>query len=603
MRAGIALLSATTIVIAAACAEDPEGDPPRVAPEAGADAASRPPPFCVDGKPAVDWPPGPHEIALTSVLPPDLSWESAEGPVRLRDYFEPCAPEARLLVVRVSAAWCGTCVWHATHTKRLLSDARFVDRLTLLDLVVADEDNMPPTPAVASRWRARVDGPGKAAIDAAYTFFAAQGSREVLPLYFMIDTRTMTLVTLSADPSPEELADKLLVELAELDGRPRPEPIRSALYDDHFTENHWDMVREMKLVAAPPPDPTNEYADLPAAAAFGKKLFSDALLSPSGTVSCATCHDEAKGFGDGLGQSIGIAAVDRNSPSVALAGHARWQFWDGRADTLWMQALAPPENAKEMGSSRLFVAHQIEARHAAEYDAIFGAKYPRPDLTALPAEGKPGDPSYDALPEETRDAITRVYVNVGKAIAAFERSIRVKPNALDRYADGDKAALTAGQKHALSVFMKVGCAQCHWGPRLTNDAFHALRFPTGKQDGTSDRGRVDVLGALASGEFVASSKWSDAPGSAKPLMLAPAPSMLGAFKTPTLRGVASTAPYGHGGKLTTLLAVTQHYGLRGQRVAASAATGTVEAWAPEFDANAQRDLVPILDVLTADVAP
>jgi cytochrome c peroxidase len=592
--------------LSAACADEPGGAPPAVQPEAGtsdADAASPGSPLCVDGKPAVEWPPGPHEVALTSVLPPDLAWDGPEGTIALKGYFEPCAPRSRLLVIRVSAAWCGTCVWHASHTKRVLEDPRFADRVVLLDLVLADEDNMPPTIATAAKWRTRIDAPGKVAIDAKYTFSAALGSREVLPLYVFVDTRTMKLVTLATDPSPDQFADKMLVELAELDKKPRPAPIVPVLYDDILPEQHWDMVRDMKLVAAPPPDPTNEYGDVPAAAALGKQLFADPLLSPSGTVSCATCHDAAKAFGDGLAQSVGIATVDRNSPSVAFASHARWQFWDGRADTLWMQALGPPENAKEVGSSRLFIAHQIEARYAAEYDAVFGAKYPRPDLTGLPAAGKPGDAAYDALPQPKRDEITRLYVNVGKAIAAFERSIRVKPNALDRYADGDKSALTPPQKQGLFAFMKLGCAQCHWGPRLTDDAFHALRFPSGKQDGTADRGRIDVLPTLASGEFVASSKWSDAPSAAKPLMLELAPSMLGAFKTPALRGVAQSAPYGHGGKLATLLAVSRHYGQRAQLVPAAEATGTVEPWAPEFDAVVQGEVPAMLELLTADVAP
>ncbi|MBX3188591.1 MAG: hypothetical protein KF819_16360 [Labilithrix sp.] len=601
-RAGVAfawVVALVGVASVAACGDEPSVDPQPL-PDAAVDRDDSPT-FCADGKPTVAWPPGPYEIALESTLPPDLTWASPEGAVDIESYFEPCAPRSRLLVIRVGAPWCGTCLWHASHTQRLLSEPKLAERVVLLDLVLADEDNMPPTLATAARWRERIDAPGKVAIDAQYTFGPAVGSREVLPLYLYVDTRTMRLRTLDGDPSPQTFASKALGELAELDGEPRPAAIKPALYDGLLTENQWDLVREMKLVAAPPPDPTNAYGDLPAAAALGKKLFSDAQLSPSGTVSCATCHDAAKAFGDGLAQSVGLAKVDRNAPSIALASHARWQFWDGRADTLWMQALGPPENAKEMGSSRLFVAHQIEARYAAEYDAIFAAKYPRPDLSALPAEGKPGDATYDALPSETRDAITRVYVNVGKAIAAFERSIRVQPNALDRYAGGDTSALDDEERHGLSVFMRVGCAQCHWGPRLTNDAFHALRFATGRQDGAADRGRIDVLATLSAAEFVATSKWSDARASAKPLTFPSAPSMLGAFKTPTLRGVSRSAPYGHGGTLATLLDVSTHYGRRAELVPASQAAGVVEPWSPEFDGHAQGGITALLSILEADL--
>ena len=96
------------------------------------------------------------------------------------------------------------------------------------------------------------------------------------------------------------------------------------------------------------------------------------------------------------------------------------------------------------------------------------------------------DAAYDALSDADKDKVTRIYVNVGKSIAAFERAIRVKPNQLDAYAGGDLAALDADEKKSLHAFMANGCIQCHWGPRLTDDAFHVLRFPTGRQDGAAD---------------------------------------------------------------------------------------------------------------------
>jgi cytochrome c peroxidase len=146
--------------------------------------------------------------------------------------------------------------------------------------------------------------------------------------------------------------------------------------------------------------------------------------------------------------------------------------------------------------------------------------------------------------------------------------------------------------------------QCHWGPRLTDDAFHTLRFPTGRQDGTADRGRADVLLSLASSEFVATSKWSDSPQSAKPLAFTTIPpSMVGAFKTPSLRGVTQSAPYGHGGTFPLLSDVSKHYGQRAQLVTLSKATGTIEEWLPNFDANVQSNIPSLLDVLSADLAP
>ncbi len=595
----LAAALAVGVASASACGGDDAAATSAGRSDGGADAQASAQ-LCVDGKP-VDWPAGPYEIAIGGTLPKGLVFEGPDGPVDLGSVFEPCAPRSRLLVVRNVGSWCGTCLWHAEHTKRLLDDPRLDGRLVLVDLLVGDEDNAPATTPAASRWKSKVDFAVKVGVDPKYTFSTAPLPHAPLPTYAIVDTRTMSVRTVLDNPPADVLATRLASELAQLDKAERLAPIEPRVEDGLFTEEQWDMIRAMKLVAEPPPDPTNAYGDLPAAAALGKKLFSDTALSPAGTVSCATCHLEAQGFADGVATSTGIAKVDRNAPSIALAAHARWQFWDGRADTLWAQALGPFEDGKEMGSSRLFVAKQIASRYAAEYDAVFSAT-PRPDLSAAPAGGKPGDAAYDALPTETKDAVTRVFVNVGKAIAAFERSLRVRPNALDRYAGGDLTALTPDQKKGLSVFFRVGCAQCHFGPRLTNDAFHALRFETGRQDRLADDGRSAVLAGLATREFVASSMWSDATSSARPLLFDPAamPGMTGAFKTPTLRGLPKTGPYGHGGTLTTLLDVTRHYGQRGLDDANPTASGKTEEWIGMFDHGGQHDLVPFLEVLEAE---
>jgi cytochrome c peroxidase len=606
-----ALALATTV---AACGSDDDGPAPAiVTPDGGSPDvkpvdSGKPGPLCVDGKPTGAWPPGPYELAIGSVPPPELAWDGPGGQVRLQDYYEPCAARSRLLVVRSSGAWCGPCIWHATHTTRLLGDPRHAGRLVLLDLLIADEDNMPATPAAAARWRAQIDAPAivaaKIAVDVKYMFSIVLAAKNPLPEYVLVDTRTMKVRTALSSPDPQTLVGFFDAELASLDGKPRVDLPQVPRHDDILTDDQFDLLQDMKLPAAPPADPTNEVADLPAAVTLGKALFNDTSLSPSGTVACVTCHDPTKAFGDGLAQGKGVSVGDRNSPAIALAAHARWQFWDGRADTLWMQALGPFENAKEFASSRLFVAHAVVDRYAAEYAAVFGVKYPLPDLSATPASGKPGDAAYDALPPAKRDEIARVYVNVGKAIAAFERSIRLKPNAFDRYVGGDTTALNAAQKRSLGAFFKVGCTQCHWGPRLTNDAFHVIGFPTGRQDGVADRGRAEALLGLATSEFVASSKWSDAPGSAKPLLFTVVPpSMIGAFKTPTLRGISQSAPYGHGGNFGKLLDVAKHYGQRGDQVPTNQTTGTVEEWLSQFDGTAQADLPSILDVLTGEVEP
>lgn len=602
-----AAIAAGSAVVVACGSDDPTA-PAASAPDAGSDGPKvTSAALCVDGKPTVAYPPEPYEIGLTGTLP-NLRFEGESGAIELASYFEPCAERSRLLVIRTSALWCGTCQWHASHSKTLIRDPSVADRAILLDLLVADEDNMPATGPALVRWRAKLDAPEKIAIDPTFTFKSVAPSLNPLPTYVIVDTRTMQVRTTDSNPNPDSFHAKLLVELDALDKKPRRDDLPSAKTVDGLTDYELDLIRDMKTPGAPPPDATNEFADVAPAAALGKKLFSDVALSPSGTVSCATCHDPAKVFGDGLAQAVGVSKGDRNAPAIALSAHARWQFWDGRADTLWMQALGPFENGKEFASSRLFVAHQIADRYAAEYAAIFGTKYPLPalsDAQRFPSAGKPGDATWQGMSPADQDAVNRVYVNAGKAIAAFERTLRVKPNALDRYGAGDLTALTAAEKKGLEAFFKTGCAQCHWGPRLTDDAFHVIRFPTGRQDGASDRGRADGIADLLGSEFTAGKKYSDSAASAKPLLgLTPSPtSMIGAFKTPTLRGLSASGPFGHGGTFATLAEVTKHYGERGLKHDDTRSIGATEAWVPLFDANAQRDLVPLLQALSGDIAP
>jgi cytochrome c peroxidase len=351
---------------------------------------------------------------------------------------------------------------------------------------------------------------------------------------------------------------------------------------------------------APPPDPTNAKADDPAAAALGKELFSDASLSPSGKISCASCHAPDKELADGLAQSTGgVAPLERNAPAIALSAHARWQFWDGRADALWVQALGPMENDHEFGSTRLYVAHAAATKYRAEYEAVWGLMPDLADTARFPAAGKPGSSDWATMAASDQKAVTRVFVNLGKSIAAFERTFRVKENALDRYVAGDTTALSDPEKDGLVAFFASGCVQCHYGPRLTDDAFHVVRFPTGKKDGLPDRGRVDGIALLNAAEISAASEWSDhVLERTDPLV--PAATLTGAFKTPALRGIPGSAPYGHGGTLATFDDVIANHASAGLPPESTLASGTVEPWLPPIE-DAQRKAMPIfLQALTAE---
>jgi cytochrome c peroxidase len=551
--------------------------------------------------PSAGYPSGPYAIAPGGVLP-DLAFAGvtetgAPGALHLHDYLPAEAGAPGLLLVTVSGGlWCGTCRWHASHDGEIVSG-----RARRLDLILGDRDNGPAGARDAAAWRSSFHGAGGVAVgaDPAFSLGAVLGEeRAALPLFLVVDTGTMRVMDVLSNPDGYELSRRLGARLGELAGEAPPPAPDEALVLGTFHQNEWDLLRETTLPGAPPPDPTNAVADSPGARALGEKLFFDAMLSPSGQVSCATCHDPQKHLSDGRPRAEGVSAGDRRTPSIALSAHARWQSWDGRADTLWAQALGPLENPTELGSSRIFVARRIATTHGAAYAAAFPGE-PLPDMSGWPEGGRPGEPAYDALPGGDRDAATRVFVHAAKAIAAYERAIRVKPNALDAYLGGQVDALTSDQQYGLELFVRSGCLQCHWGPRLTDDAFHDTRTPTGRVDGLADPGRLEGIAALLRSEFRANGRWSDSIPEEDTLTAAPA--MLGQFKTPALRGVADAAFLGHGGAFDQLSGITEAYGHGGVPEGDPASAGARERWLPTFGETAQWGLVPFLRVETAEI--
>ncbi len=359
--------------------------------------------------------------------------------------------------------------------------------------------------------------------------------------------------------------------------------------DAAFTPEEIDVILTWlgPLPDAPPPDPTNAHADDPDAAGLGQALFFDPDFSRDGTVSCATCHVPDTGFSDTRDNtSIGIARTGRSTMTLLNAGfgaaselQTNWQMWDGRCDSQWCQALLATESDVDMAGARADVALLVFDRYRAEYEAIFG---PMPALRdaagdpIAPAGARPGQPDWDALPSETRDAITRVFVNFGKAIAAYERQLVSRGSRFDQlwedFAAGaeDSDALTAQEKQGLRVFIGSGrCLGCHGGPNFTDGQFHNIAIPqSGDNIAPQDPGRAEGLAAALEEEFNCAGPWSDHPGkdACEVSTLASAVGELGAFKTPSLRGVASTPPYMHTGDFPTLEGVITHYDVGGAPV-------------------------------------
>lgn len=503
--------------------------------------------------------PGDRRVAAGGLLP-NLTFEAAAGSFSLVERHVPCAPEAQLIVIRVFAAWSGRSGWHAAHTARLLAHpAR--GRFTLVDLLVQGPDALPARAVDLAPFAARYDAaPDVLALDPDETFGGLPIAGDPLPEVILVDARDLRVLRLVSVPRANDVEDAIDSALARLDGTAAPTPRERVLTDGRFSEDEWDLIAGMAYPAAPPADPSNAHADDADAIALGRALFEDAALSPT-HIGCTSCHDPSRGFGDGLEVGQGTTELARNTPTIYAAAFVRWPFWDGRVDSLWAQALGPIENAREMASSRLYVAHRIDAAHRAAYEAVYGALPDLGDAARFPAEGMPGDPVWEAMTAADRDTIDRIFASAGKAIAAYERTLGPPHTRFDDYLAGDLEALTSAERDGLHEYAADGCLDCHFGPALSNGAFHAIGMPGHGSGAELDVGRAAVLPALTSSPFRRQGPHSDAPDEIDPLAgLTSFPaSTTGAFRTPTLRALSATAPYGHAGTFATIREVVVHY--------------------------------------------
>jgi cytochrome c peroxidase len=324
-----------------------------------------------------------------------------------------------------------------------------------------------------------------------------------------------------------------------------------------------------------PRDPSNRWLGNDSVASFGRDLFFDRRLSENGKISCASCHQPARHFTDGLARARGIAETQRNTPDLIGVAHRTWFYWDGRRDSLWSQALIPFEAAAEMGTTRVALLHRIGEFYADAYEALFGAL---PDLTDVPVMASPlGTASqrkaWRAVDKDVRDEISAAFANIGKAIAAYEAQIEIKPSRFDQYVSavmtGDannKKLMSADELAGLNLFLdmeRTRCLRCHNGPLFSNQGFHNVG--TGNTTGAFlDFGRVLGLQAAMMTEFNCMGSFSDAgPEDCAHLRYAQSSnvpeSMTGAFKVPGLRNLGSTAPYMHDGRYSTIMEVLEHY--------------------------------------------
>jgi cytochrome c peroxidase len=327
----------------------------------------------------------------------------------------------------------------------------------------------------------------------------------------------------------------------------------------------------LKEAGERPADASNAYEQRTEAAVFGRALFNDTRLSKNGQVACVSCHSATNQFEDGRQFGKGIDTGKRRTMPIMGAARSPFLFWDGRKDSLWSQALGPLEDAAEHGSNRVRFAKLVQAQYKAQYQTLFGNM---PDFGKLPEDASPNGTeaeraAWAAMPESSRDAVNRVFANMGKAIAAYERLVSYGDSRFDQYAQATVSANGRGQEvftqqevRGLKLFLTKGqCVTCHNGPLLTDHAFHNTGVPP-IDPKHPDRGRVEGLKKLLKDEFNCLGRYSDAkPEQCGELQFLSTndPGQLAAFRTPSLRNVAARAPYMHAGQFATLEQVVQHY--------------------------------------------
>lgn len=286
-------------------------------------------------------------------------------------------------------------------------------------------------------------------------------------------------------------------------------------------------------------DPGNPASGDAVGIALGESLFHSPRLSPTG-LRCASCHEPWRGFVDGRVVAQGVAAGSRNTPSLLDAARHRRYGWDGARDALWAQSLRPLEDPREMPATEAGVAALVrgDTRLFARYEKVFGE------------------------PPGADDA--RVTRDIGRALAAYVETLASPRTPFDDWRDrlaagAPDAAIPEPALRGLRLFTGAGgCSACHAGPTLSDDAFHASLVHSLGADGRPDPGHAGLLP--------------------------------NAFRTPGLRGVATTAPWLHDGSAAALCdAVRPH-----------AADAGVP---PDLTAGQRSDLVAFLRTLSAAPTP
>jgi cytochrome c peroxidase len=387
-----------------------------------------------------------------------------------------------------------------------------------------------------------------------------------------------------------------------------------------ISAEEWKRISALTGLGDPPPDPSNRYVGDAGAELLGKRFYFDPRFSGRATLvdtlgrprasarapkgepinlACVSCHDPSRGGSDVTSippqVSIGAGWYDVNSQPTTNAAYHSIYYWNGRSDSLWSQVLAVTESGVSMNADRVQVVRVMHDYYASEYSAIF-TEYPLPfsetsdELAArLDANGECllVNDAFDCMSAADRRTITRAYVNFAKAIGAYEYRLISRDSELDRWvAEGQTSErISDAAIRGAKLFVgKASCIDCHNGALLSDMSWHNVGVPQlgdavpRVADCPKDHpacdcesplnclpfGIYDGLSRLKKSAFLRTSEWSDDPSDLSRQSfydLELVDRMKGAWRTPSFRDVALTAPYMHNGYYATLEEVVQHYNL------------------------------------------
>lgn len=269
----------------------------------------------------------------------------------------------------------------------------------------------------------------------------------------------------------------------------------------------------------------------PAHINLGRRLFFDNRLSGDATISCATCHDPKKNWTDGLALSNGYPGTlyFRNTPTVINAGLGRYLYWDGRLPTSDLATLVRDHISEAhffQADGRLVIER---LRQVPEYEQGFKSAFG-------------GEPTYGRILD---------------AVAAFVSSLQSTDVPFDNFLNGDSTAISDAAKRGLELFGgKAGCLQCHNGPMLSDTRFHSLGLETNQDIFKSPLRHITFRRYF---RMLGVTEFSQLRQDIGLGAVTKQRSDRERFRTPTLREVAGTAPYMHGGQLATLGDVVKFY--------------------------------------------